>query len=86
VRAETRVGSGDVAGQGQKEREGMLGGADGVAGGGVHHHDALPGGGVLVDVVGTDPGPDDRLESLIARERIGGDLHAAAANRPVVTG
>ena len=32
----------------------------------VHHHDAQPGGGLRVDVVGADAGPDDGLEPMVA--------------------
>ena len=42
-----------------------------------------PRGGVLVDVVGADAGPHDRLQPPIAFERVGRDLHAAAADRAV---
>ena len=38
---------------------------------------------VLVDVVGADAGPHDRLQPPIAFERVGRDLHAAAADRAV---
>ena len=64
----------------------MLRRAHRVSGGRVHDHDALPGGRILVDVVGAHPSPHDRLEPLVARERLGGDLHTTAADRPIVPG
>ena len=80
------VGCGEIARQRQQQREGMLGGAHGVARRGVHHHDSLPRGGILVDVVGADARPHDRLEAMIARQSIGSNLHAAAANGAVMLG
>ena len=64
------IGRGDVAREGQHQRERVLGGAERVAGRRVHHHDAQPRGGVFVDVVGADAGPHDRLELLIAVQRL----------------
>ena len=83
---EAGVGRGHVAGEGEDQCERVLRRADGVAGGRVHHHDALPRGRILVDVVGANACTYDRLEPVIAGKRIGSDLHAAAADRPVVAG
>ena len=64
----------------------MLGRAERVAGRRVHHHDAEPRGGGVVDVVGADAGPHDRLQPAVALERLGRDLHAAAADGAVELG
>ena len=39
-----------------------------------------------VDVVGADAGPGDRPQPRVAFERLGGDLHAAAADGAVELG
>ena len=83
---EAGVGRGDVAGEGEDQRKRVLRRADGVAGRRVHHHDALPRGCILVDVVGANPRSHDRLEPVIASQRLRGDLHPTAADRPVVAG
>ena len=80
------VGCGEIARQRQQQREGMLGGAHGVARRGVHHHDALPSGGVLVDIVGANARPHDGLEAVVAHQTIGSDFHTAAADGAVVLG
>ena len=51
------VGLGDVAGLGQQQGHGVLGGRQDVRLGGVHHHDAASGGRFDVDVVEADAGP-----------------------------
>ena len=63
------VGRGDVARQGEHQRDRVLGRAERVAGRRVHHDDAQPRGGVLVDVVGADAGPHDRLQPAVAFQR-----------------
>ena len=40
-----------------------------VAAGRVHHHDALAGGGLGVDVVDADAGPGDRPQPVVALQR-----------------
>ena len=49
---------------------------------GVHHHDALAGGGLGVDVVDAHAGPGDGPQALVAGQDFGGDFHAAAADAP----
>ncbi len=77
------VGRGDVPHQAVHQGQRLLGGGDRVAAGRVHDHDALPGGGLGVDVVDAHARPGDRLEPMVPLERFGGDLHAAAADRAV---
>ena len=72
------VGGGDEAGDGHEERDGLLGGADGVAAGRVHDDDALAGGGGDVDVVHADAGAGDGPELAGVFEQVGGDRGAAA--------
>ena len=60
------ISRGDVARHRQHHGHRVFGGADGVAGGGVHHDDAQPRGGFAIDVVGADAGANDRLEPMIA--------------------
>ena len=74
---------GDIARERQHQRDRMLGGAQRVAGRGVHHDDAGPRGGGAVDVVGADAGPHDRLQPAVTLQHVGGDLHAAAADGAV---
>jgi len=77
------MGRGDVPYQAVHQGQRLLGGRDRIAAGRVHDHDALPGGGLRVDVVDAHARPGDRLEPMVALERFGGDLHAAAADRAV---
>src|SRR3954462_3734337 len=49
----------------------------------VHDHDAMPRRCLLINVVRPNTGPHNRLQSPIPLERIGSNLHAAPANRPV---
>ena len=58
------VGFRDLAGQRQHQRDGVLGGGDGIAEGRVHHDDALGGGGRDVDIVDADAGAADHLQVL----------------------
>ena len=68
----------DVAGGGEHQRDGELGGGDDVGGRGVHDHHAALGGGLHVDVVETDAGTGDDLQPLGGGERLGVDLRGAA--------
>src|SRR5690606_252920 len=52
----------DVAGAGQQQGDGLLGGADDVGGRRVDHHHATSGGGGDVDVVQTDSSPSHHLQ------------------------
>jgi hypothetical protein len=53
---------GHAARERQQDRDGVLGGGDGVAGRHVHHHHAAACARLDIDVVDAHAGPDDRLE------------------------
>ena len=76
--AQRRVGRADVAGGGEHERDGELGGADDVGRRGVDDHHAGLGGGLDVDVVEADTGAGDDLEAGRGRERLGVHLGGRA--------
>ena len=78
-----RVGGRDVAGEGEQQGDGVLGGRDGVAARGVHDDDALARGGGDVDVVDADAGADDAAELAGVVEQLGGDAGAGADDGPV---
>jgi len=59
-----------VAGLGEQQTHGMLGGAHRVGAGGVHHRDAAPRGGMHVDVVDAGPGARDHSQIGSAREQV----------------
>ena len=84
--AELGIGFGHAPRQGEHQREGVLGRAERVARRRVHHHDAQPRGGFLVDVVGADAGPGDRPQPLVSFQHVAADRHAAAADRAVELG
>ena len=84
--AKTLVSRSDAARQGQQQGERMLCRAEGVAGGGVHHDDPETRGRVLVDVVGSHPGANDRLQSSVPFKRFGRDLDAASHDGPIELG
>ena len=75
-----------VADMTKDQREGVLGRAQRVARRRIHDDDALAGRRLLVDVVGADAGANDGPEAVVAGQRCGVDLHAAAADRAVVPG
>ncbi len=68
------VGGRHATGEREHQRDGVLGGGDGVAAGRVHDHDALARGGGHVDVVDADAGADDRAELARVLQTLGGDL------------
>ena len=74
------MGGGDVPHQAVHQGQRLLGGRERVAAGRVHDDDALPGGGLGVDVVDAYARAGDRLEPLVSLERFGGDLYSAAAD------
>ena len=63
---------------GQQHGHGVLGHADGVSAGRIHHQDALARGGVEVDVVHADAGAADDAQALGLVEQFGRDLRRAA--------
>ena len=81
--AQTLIRRGHVPRHCQEQGDRMLGRAERVARRGVHHDDTGPRGGGLVDVVGPHTSPHDGLQPLRAFQHVGGELHAAATNRPV---
>ncbi len=72
------VGLRDVAGRGEEETAGQLGGGHDVRGGGVDDHHAGLGGGGDVHVVQADAGSCDDLELVRGRDRLGVDLGGRA--------
>ena len=73
----------DIARNGEHQGEGVLGGGDCVAAGGVHDNHAVLGGSLDVDIVDTDSGTADDLEVLGGLENLGSDLGLAADDQPV---
>ena len=67
-----------LARQAHHQGEGLLGGGDGVAARGVHHHHAVLAGRRHVDVVDADAGPADGLQVWRRLDHLGRDLDAAA--------
>ena len=67
---ERRVRRADVAGGREHQRDGELGGADDVGGGGVDDHHAVLGRRLDVDVVEADTGPGHDLEPLGREQRL----------------
>ena len=72
------VGGGDLTGECEHQRDGMLGRGDRVAEGRVHHDHAALGRGLDIDVVDTDARPADDLEIGCGREHLGRDLGRGA--------
>ena len=81
---ERGAGLRNVAGQGQEQGERMLSGGDVVAARGVHHHNALLGGGLDVDVINPNPGPADHPQIGGGGDDRFGHPRAAADDEPVV--
>jgi len=79
-------GLGNVARQGDHQRQGVLGGGDVVALGRVHHHDAPGGGRGDVDVVDADARPADHLQLLGPGDHVRRDLGAAADHQALDVG
>src|SRR5262249_25588018 len=75
---EAAVGGGHLAGQRQEQGDGVLGGADGVAAGGVHDDDALARGGGDIDVIDADAGADDGPQFARVVEQLGRHQRLAA--------
>ena len=86
ARLERGAGAGGVAGDGEQQRDGLLGGRDDVGGRRVDDHDAAGGGGGHLDVVQTDAGAGDDLEPRRGGDRLGVDLGGAADDHRVGVG
>jgi hypothetical protein len=81
---ERRVGLRDIARHGGDERDGVLGGGDGVGGGRVDDEAAGLGGGLEVDVVDADSRPADDAEPAARRlEHLPRDARRAAHHQRV---
>ncbi len=78
------VGLGQLAGEREHQRDGMLGGGDRVAERCVHHDHALGRGRGDIDIVDADAGTADHLEVGGGLEDRLGDLGRAADREPVV--
>ncbi len=78
------VGGGDLPGDREHHRDGVLGRGDGVAEGRVHHDDALGGGRRNVDIVDADAGTTDHLEAVGGLEQLGRHLGGRADRKAVI--
>ena len=78
------IGLGHLAGDREHQRDGVLGRGDGVAERRVHHHDAVGGGGLDVDIVDADAGAAHDLELLGFRQHLGRDLGRRPYGQPLV--
>ena len=78
------IGLGDLPRQREHHRDGVLGGGDRIAEGGVHHHHALGAGGGNIDIIHPDAGAADHLEVARGGEDVGGDLGRTADCEAVV--
>ncbi len=72
------VGRADVAGRGEHQRDGELGGGDDVGGRRVDDHDPALGGRLHVDVVEAHTGAGDDLQPLRGGQRLRVDLGGGA--------
>ena len=79
-----RIGGRQLARQRQHQRDGMLGGGDGIAEGRVHHDHAGAGGGGNVHIVHADAGAAHNLQILRRLQHIGGELGGAANGDAVI--
>ena len=84
ARLDAGVRLGDVAGLGQEQGDGVLGGRQDVGLGRVDHRDAAAGGGVEVHVVQADPGPAHDAKVLGPLQHLTGDLGLGPADQRVV--
>ena len=77
------VGLGDLPGQRQHQRDGMLGGGDRIAERRVHHDDAARRRRRDVDIVDADAGAADHFQLLRPLQYFCGDLGRGADRQPV---
>ena len=78
------VGGGELAGDGEHQGDGMLGGGDRIAEGRVHHDDALRGRRRHVDIVDADAGAADDAELRRGGEHLVADLGRRADGEAVI--
>ena len=74
----------DLARQRHHHRDGVLGGGDRIAKGGVHHHDPARRGCRNVDIVDPDAGAPDHAQIGGAVDQFGGRLGGRADGEPVI--
>ena len=86
ARVHGAVGARNRPAHGDHQAEGELGYGDGVGARGVHHHDALVGGGIGVDVVDADSGAANNPKLGGVREEGGVGLHSGADDECVGIG
>ena len=79
-------GAGGVPGDGEQQRDGLLGGGHDVRGRRVDDHDAARGGGRHLDVVEPDAGAGDHLQPRRGGDGLGVDLGGAAHDDRVGVG
>jgi hypothetical protein len=80
---ERGVGLGDVAGLGQDEGHGVLGGRDDVGLRRVDDHDAAPSGGIEVDVVEADARSSHHQQGIRRLQHLGRHLGGRADDQRV---
>ena len=78
------VGVGHMAREGQHQGQGLLGGGDGVALGGIHHQHAAAGGGLHIHVVHAHAGAADDAQLGGGLDHLSGDLGAGADHQALV--
>ena len=78
------VGGGKLAGDGEHQRDGMLGGGDRIAEGRVHDDDAAARGGRDIDIVDADAGAADDLEVGRRRDQLFRRLGGGADGEAVI--
>ncbi len=81
---ETVAGGDHVAAHGQHQRHRVLGGAERIAPGRVHHKDSLAGRLLDVDIVHPHAGPGDALELARISQNLRRDFGVAADDQPVI--
>ena len=75
---------GDLAREGEHQRDGMFGGGDHVAERRVHHDHAFSAGRDLVDVICTDPGAGNHLQLMRFIQDLLSDLGGRPDGQPVI--
>ena len=78
------IGLGDLAGEGEDQGDGVLGGGDRIAERRVHHDNALRGSGGDIDIIDPDAGAANHLEPAGGSENFLGDFGRAADREAVV--
>jgi hypothetical protein len=79
-----RVGLGQLAGKREHQRDGVLGGGDGIAERRVHHHHTLRGRGRNINIVDADAGAADHLQVRGSVQDVARDLGRGADREAVI--